>query len=86
MRPVFCTPGPRRSPGASAGESVVEEVEHLLEGGLGGLTRLVDQVLGEHRVGDRGVTPGVALRGVDLDADEVVAEQPLEGSEPVPGR
>ena len=62
-----------------------EEVEHLLEGVAGGLARLVDQVLGEHRVGHRRVAARVALRGVDLDADEAVAERLAQVREPLGG-
>src|SRR5664280_1593097 len=45
------------------------------------MPRLVDEVLGEHRVGNPAQPVGVARRGVDLDADKPVAEllaQPLE--------
>ncbi len=67
----------RRLTGRSGGleQARSEEVEDLLEGVAGGLTGLVDQVLGEHGVGRRGMSVGVALGGVDLDADEPVAER-----------
>ena len=62
-----------------------EEVEDLLEGVAGGLTGLVDQVLGEHGVGRRGMAVRVALRRVDLDADEAVAERLPQVGEPLRG-
>src|SRR5664280_351055 len=66
------------SPGSSR---VVRVIQHLVQGLPGGMPRLVDEVLGEHRVGNPAQPVGVARRGVDLDADKPVAEllaQPLE--------
>src|SRR5439155_17340069 len=80
--------GPRtsarpRSFGSSSGreQSLLEEGEHLAQRVARRLAGLVDEVVGEHRVGVGRVAVGVALRRVDLHADEAVAElvaQPLE--------
>src|SRR5688500_561068 len=76
-----CAPG--RTPSPSAARSAdeqpgAEQVEDLLQRIAGGLIRLVDEVLGEHRVRHRRVPVGVALGRIDLDGDEAVAERLAE--------
>ena len=55
-------------------EAIGEEREHTVERVAGGVTRLVDEVLGEHRVGAPRDAVRVALRRVDLHRDERVAQ------------
>ncbi len=51
-----------------------EEIEHLGQRVVGRVTRLVDEMLGQHRVRPLRVAVRVAIRRIDVDADEVVAE------------
>src|SRR4051812_39883351 len=71
-----------RSAGGRLDQAAAEELEHLVEGLARRVPGLVHQVVGQHRVGVLADPPGVALRGVDLDADEAVAQLPPQRLEP----
>src|SRR6476619_6699211 len=62
-------------------QALGEEGEHPVEGVARGVTGLVDEVLGEHRVRAARNAVRVALRRIDLHRDERVAELAAQGLE-----
>ena len=64
-------------------QALGEEGEHPVERVAGGVTGLVDEVLGEHRVRAARDAVRVALRRVDLHRDERVAELVAQRLEPL---
>ena len=78
-----CRAGGRVPPGGPL--AAAEEREHLVQGVAGRVARLVDQVLGEHRVRVRRDAVRVAGRRVDLHGDERVAQLPAQRLEPLAG-
>ena len=58
----------------------LEEVEDLIESGPGRCSFAVVEMLGQHRVGVLRVSVGIALRRIELDGDEAVAQFPTQAS------
>ena len=67
----------------AAAKSFVEEGHHALQGDPCRMSGLVDQVLRDDAVGRGRIAVRVALRRVDLDRLETVAELPAKRLEPL---
>src|SRR5207244_1896319 len=76
FRPFPVVPAPHwmKQAAGSGQEFFAEEVEDLVEGVAGRGSGFVLQVFGQHGVRARSVAVRVALRRIDLDADEVITE------------
>src|SRR3954469_349287 len=89
MAATYPATGPTASAGRSASareQLLLEKGQHLVERVARGRARLVDEVVGEHRVGTLRMAVRVAPRRVDLHADEVVAELLAETLKALGGR